>query len=380
MHKMLKYGMVGGGLDSLIGNVHRKAIRLENNAQLVAGCFSRDYEKTLEAGVEFRVEKERLYKNYEDMAIEEGKREDGIDFVVIVTPNYAHYEACKAFLNAGIAVACDKPLCIHVEQAYELRALAKEKNLQFLVTYTYWGNVTARQARDMITAGEIGKIRTIMGEYPQSWLAGEDISDNKQGEWRTNPDLSGDTNCLGDIGTHIENMVMNMTGLKIKRVLARMETIVPGRVLDDNTTVLLEYDNGASGVYWSSQMAIGHKNGFRVRIYGEKGSIHWFQEESEKLYLMREDGSSCEIYRGDNHMKPNAAKYVRIPSGHAEGYFEAMANLYVSFIECLVAQKEGNFTEDMIDYPTIEDGIDGVEYITACLKSSREGNVWVDMK
>ena len=379
MRKRLNYGMIGGGPEAFIGEVHRKAIALDGKAQLVAGCFSRQHDKTLEMGARLYLEEDRLYRSYEEMAKEEAKREDGIDFVVIVTPNYAHYGACKAFLNEGIAVSCDKPLCVTIEEAYELRALAKEKKLQFLVTHTYSGNVTAMQIRAMIAAGEIGEVRTVMGEYPQGWLANEDIEGNKQGAWRTNPELSGATNCLGDIGTHIENTVYRMTGLKIKRVLAKMDVIVPSRTLDDNATVLVEYENGASGVYWSSQIAIGHDNGLRVRIYGSKGSILWFQEESEKLRLVKEDGTLVEIHRGHAAIKEEVAKYERLPSGHAEGLLEAMANLYSNFIDCLHAQAEGTFTQDMIVYPTIEDGVDGVEYIAACIKSSENGNVWVDM-
>ena len=379
MERRLRYGMIGGGPGAFIGDVHRKAIAIDGKAELVAGCFSTKYEKTLETGKEFYLDQDRLYQDYEEMAKAESAREDGIDFVVITTPNYAHYGACKAFLNAGIAVSCDKPLCTTVEEAYELRALAKAKNLQFLVTYGYSGNVTAMQIRAMIKAGEIGEIRTVAGEYPQGWLAGEDLTGNKQGEWRTDPNLSGVTNCLGDIGTHIENTVYRMTGLKIKRVLAKMEVIVPTRKLDDNSTVLVEYENGASGMYWSSQVAIGHDNGLRVRIYGSKGSILWVQEESEKFNLVKEDGTLIEIHRGHASIKEEVAKYQRLPAGHPEGLIEAMANFYSNFIDCLVAQAGGTFTEDMIDYPTIEDGVDGVEYIAACIKSSENGNVWVDM-
>ena len=379
MERRLRYGMVGGGPDAFIGDVHRKAIGLDGRAEIVAGCFSRNYDKTLEMGKQLYLEQDRLYKDYEEMAKAESAREDGIDFVVIVTPNYAHYGACKAFLNAGIAVSCDKPLCTTVEEAHELRDLAKEKNLQFLVTYGYSGNVTAMHIKEMIKAGEIGEIRTIMGEYPQGWLAGEDLTGNKQGEWRTDPALSGSTNCLGDIGTHIENTVYRMTGLKIKRVLAKMEIVVPTRKIDDNSTVMVEYENGASGVYWSSQIAIGHDNGLRVRIYGSKGSLLWVQEESEKLHYVKEDGTLIELHRGHAAIKPEAAKYTRLPSGHAEGLFEAMGNFYSDFIECLIAQAKGTFTEDMVSYPNLEDGVDGVEYIAACIKSSENGNVWVDM-
>jgi len=380
MSRVLEYGMVGGSLDAFIGNAHRKAISLEGKARLVAGCFSRSYQKTLETGEALHLKKDRMYETLEEMAKKEGEREGGIDFVVIVTPNYAHYDACKAFIDAGINISCEKPLCVTLKQATELERLAKQKNLLFMVTYGYSGYVTAMQIRKMIADGVIGDVRMVMGEYPQGWLAKEDISGNKQGEWRTSPALSGNTNCLGDIGTHIENTVYRMTGLKIKKVLAKMEIIVPGRALDDNSTVMVEYNTGASGVYWSSQIAVGHDNSLRIRIYGSEGSLLWFQEESEKFQLMKHDGQVIEMHRGHPTIKPEAAKYERLPSGHGEGLIEAIGNFYDNYIDCLTAREDGVFTEDMIEYPTIEDGVDGVKYIEACLKSSENGNVWVDME
>jgi predicted dehydrogenase len=378
MSKILKYGMVGGGQGAFIGVAHRKAIGLDGKARLVAGCFSRSYNNTLATGEALELEKNRLYKTYEEMARFEGSREDGIDFVVIVTPNYAHYGACKAFLEAGIHVSCDKPLTVSLEQALALEKLAKEKNLQFMVTYAYSGHVTAMHIKAMIAAGDIGEVRTVMGEYPQGWLAFEDVSGNKQGEWRINPEVAGKTNALGDIGTHIENTIYRMTGLKINRVLAKMDKVVPNRKLDDNSVVLVEYENGASGVYWASQIAIGHDNGLRVRIYGSKGSILWFQEQPEVIHMTKADGTMIELHRGHSTIKDCAAKYQRLPSGHTEGLLEAIANIYSNFIDCINAQTEGNFSGDMVEYPTVEDGVDGVRFVEACLKSSENGNVWTE--
>jgi predicted dehydrogenase len=232
--------------------------------------------------------------------------------------------------------------------------------------------------KEIIAAGEIGEIRTVMGEYPQGWLAFEDVQGNKQGEWRTDPAQSGKTNALGDIGTHIENTVFRMTGLKIKRLLARMDKVVPGRTLDDNSTVMLEYENGSTGVYWASQIAIGHDNGLRIRIYGSKGSISWFQEQPEIFHMAKQDGSLMEIHRGHSTIRQIAAKYTRLPSGHTEGWFEAMGNFYSNYIECLLAQRNDTFTGKMIEYPTLVDGVDGVRFIEACLKSSENGSIWVD--
>lgn len=380
MKKVLSYGMVGGGPDGFIGGAHRRAINLDGKAKIVAGCFSRSKEKNEIMSKELGISKERCYENALEMAKSESNRDDGIDFVVIVTPNHSHYEICKTFLEAGINVSCDKPVTVTSQQAIELESLAKEKNLLFMVTYIYMGHVIAKYIKGIIKNGEIGEVRTVMAEYPQGWLANENNMGGKQGEWRCDPQQAGKVNCLGDLGTHVENAVATMTGLKIKKVLAKMDTIVPGRKLDDNDTVLVEYENGATGVYWTSQIAIGHDNSLRVRIYGSKGSIQWFQETPEKVTIIKEDGSINEVHRGYGVIAENAARYQRLPSGHSEGWFEAMANLYLSFMECVSRKKDNNFEESMIDYPTITDGLEGILFVEACLKSSENGNVWIDLK
>lgn len=377
--KKLNYGMVGGGPGSFIGDAHRKSINIDAMATLTAGCFSRTLEKCQQTGAELGIAPDRCYASYDEMAKAEAAREDGIDFVVVVTPNVSHYAACKAFLEAGIHVSCDKPLCLTVEQAEELVKLADEKGLLFLVTYTYMGHVTAKHIKRFIAEGKLGKIRTVMAEYPQGWLAYEGEWGGKQGEWRCDPAQSGGVNCLGDLGTHVENAVATMTGLKIKRVLAKMDVVVPGRVLDDNDVVLVEYEGGATGCYWTSQFAIGHKNDLRVRIYGEKGSIRWEQENCEQVIMVEYDGTEVIRYRGTAGIEPGAAAYGRLPSGHTEGWLESMGNLYKSFIGCVAAKKDGSFTPDMIDFPTVHDGAEGVKFVHACLKSNAEGNVWVDL-
>ena len=377
--KKLSYGMVGGGPGSFIGDAHRKAINIDGKAALVAGCFSRSAEKCRQTGAELGIAEERCYVSFAEMAKAEAARPDGIDYVVVVTPNVSHYPVCKAFLEAGIHVSCDKPLCLTVEQAEELEKLAEEKNLLFLVTYTYMGHVTAKHIKRFIAEGKLGKIRTVMAEYPQGWLAYEGEWGGKQGEWRCDPKQSGGVNCLGDLGTHVENAVATMTGLKVKRVLAKMDVVVPGRVLDDNDVVLVEYEGGATGCYWTSQFAIGHKNDLRVRIYGEKGSILWEQENCEKVTMIEYDGTEVVRYRGAPGIEPGAAAYGRLPSGHTEGWLESMGNLYRSFMECVNAKKDGSFTADMIDFPTVHDGAEGVKFVHACLKSNQEGNVWVEL-
>ena len=375
----LRYGMVGGGPGAFIGDAHRKAISLDGTAELVAGCFSRTPEKTKEQGEALGLDPERCYANYKEMAAAEREREDGIDFVVSVTPNNTHYEIAKAFLEAGIHVACDKPLVTTAEEAEELKKIADEKGLLFMVTYTYTGHVTMKYMRDLVKNGEIGTIRTVMAEYPQGWLYNENDWGGKQGEWRCDPAQSGRVNCLGDLGTHVENAVATVTGLKIKRVLAKMDVVVPGRKLDDNDQILVEYEGGATGINWTSQFAIGCDNSLRLRIYGSKGTLLWFQETPEEVTLIREDGIARTIKRGYGAVTPDAAKYGRLPSGHTEGWLEAMGNLYDSFGACVLAKKEDRFTPDMIDYPTIEEGVAGLKYVEACLKSSENGNVWVEL-
>lgn len=379
MMKKLNYGMVGGGPGSFIGDAHRRSINIDGMAQLTAGCFSRTPEKCRQTGAELGIAEDRCYASFEEMAKSEASRADGIDFVVVATPNASHYPACKAFLEAGINVSCEKPLCLTVEEAEELCALAERTGLLFLVTYTYMGHVTSKHIRQFIAQGKLGKIRTVMAEYSQGWLAYEGEWGGKQGQWRCDPKQSGAVNCLGDLGTHVENTVSMFTGLKIKRVLAKMDTIVPGRVLDDNDMILVEFEGGATGCYWTSQVAIGHDNDLRVRIYGENGSIEWRQEECEKVIMISRDGTIVERRRGNDGIEPGAAAYGRLPSGHTEGWLESMGNLYRSFIRCINAKKDGTFEPDMIDFPTVYDGAEGVKFIHACLKSNENNNTWVEL-
>ncbi|MDR1953823.1 MAG: Gfo/Idh/MocA family oxidoreductase, partial [Clostridiales Family XIII bacterium] len=278
MAKDLKYGMVGGGLHAFIGEVHRKAINFDTRAEFVCGCFSSDAKKNKETADAYGLAAERTYANYKEMAKAEAARPDGIDFVSITTPNATHYEIAKEFLNAGIHVVCDKPLCFEVEQAEELVKLVEEKSLIFGVTYTYTGYTMVKVAKEMIAEGKIGDIVAVNAEYVQDWLLGELSPENKGADknlsvWRTDPKVSGISNCVGDIGTHMENMVYYLTGLTIKRLVATTNTY--GHALDLNANIIVEYDNGTNGGYWCSQVAAGKLNGLQVRIYGTEGSIEW---------------------------------------------------------------------------------------------------------
>ncbi|MDR0602284.1 MAG: Gfo/Idh/MocA family oxidoreductase [Treponema sp.] len=375
-----RYGMVGGGRGAFIGDVHRKAIALDGLAEIVSGCFSRSPENTLATGLALGISKDRLYKTFDEMAEEEVKRPDCIDFAVIVTPNISHYPAVKAFLSRGIPVMCDKPLCVEESGAVELANLAKEKGLLFGITYTYTGNPAVKHARELIRQGEIGKIHFINAEYPQEWLlAPAEKQGNRQAAWRTDPALAGKSNSVGDLGSHIENMISYLTGLRIKSLCARLDKMGEGRVLDDNAVILLEYEGGAKGVFWTSQVASGYDNAFRVRIFGSKGSIDWNEETCNYLTLSRFGRPTEQLSRGRDPFYPHAQSFSRIPSGHPEGYFEAMANIYRTYINALVKRREGKaLAEEDLDFPDAGAGVSGVRFIGKCVESSGKGAVWVD--
>ncbi|MDR2019723.1 MAG: Gfo/Idh/MocA family oxidoreductase [Treponema sp.] len=376
----LRYGMVGGGQGAFIGDVHRKSIALDGLAEIAAGCFSRSPENTLATGKALGIPQERLYKTFEEMAEQESKRSDKIDFVVIVTPNNTHYSAAKAFLTHGIHVVCDKPLTWEVAEAQELTELARKNKLLFGVTYSYTGYPAVKHIREMIRKGEIGDIRFVNAEYPQEWLATPaEKGDNKQAKWRTDPKISGKSNCVGDIGSHAENMVSYMTGLRIKSICARLDKFVEGRVLDDNATVMVEYQGGAKGVYWSSQIAVGYDNALRVRIFGSKGTIQWFQELPNYIEVFKLGQPNEVLSRGKDSFYPHAQSYSRVPSGHPEGYFEALGNIYKTYITALTKLKAGETPgEADLDFPNVEMGLDGVKFIGKCVESSQKGAVWVD--
>ncbi len=373
------YGMVGGGPGAFIGDVHRKAIALDGKARLVAGCFSSNPDNTRETGLALGLDPSRLYANYEEMAKAEGAREDGIDFVSIVTPNFTHYPIAKAFLENGINVVCDKPLTVEAHEAEELDRLAREKGLLFCVTYTYTGYPMVKQARQMIKRGDLGEIRFVNAEYAQDWLAGKlEDTGQKQAAWRADPAKSGKSNCVGDIGSHVENMAAYMTGLPIARLCARLDAFVSGRLLDDNASIMVEYEGGAKGLYWSSQIAVGGDNGLRIRVYGSKASIEWAQEDPNYLKVSYLDKPTEILSRGRAALYPEAARFSRIPAGHPEGYFEAFANIYATFIDALVKKASGAaLTQDDLDFPSAAAGLAGVRFIGKCVESSQAGAAWV---
>jgi len=378
--KRLKYGMIGGGQGAFIGEVHRKAIAMDGKAELIAGCFSRDFKNTLQTGEMLGLDRERLYPSYLDMFEKESRRQDAIDFVVIVTPNNTHFPIAKAAMEHGFHVVCDKPLALNSRESEQLMQISESTKLLFGVTYTYTGYPMVKHMKKMIANGELGDIRFINAEYPQEWLSTPiEKTGQKQSVWRTDPAQSGASNCVGDIGSHIENMVSYLTHLKISSLCARLDSFVEGRILDDNASILLEYDNGAKGLYWSSQIALGHDNGLRVRIYGSRASLEWLQEQPNYCRVSSLDKPTEIISRGRDKMYPMAEKVSRIPAGHPEGYFEAFANIYTTFISALTKNITGKpIAEEDSDYPGLKEGIQGVRFIEKCVQSSQKGAVWVD--
>jgi len=376
----LKYGMVGGGKGAFIGDVHRKAIAMDGKAELVAGCFSQSPKTTLATGESWGLDRSRLYGTYEEMIGAEARRKDDrLDFILIVTPNHTHYPIARLALEKGFHVVCDKPLTTSVKDAEKLAALAAKKDRLFCVTYAYRGYPIVFHMREMIANGELGDIRFVAAEYPQDWLATLlEKTGQKQAAWRTDPKRAGISNCVGDIGSHIENMVAYLTGLEIESLCARLDTFGKGRTLDDNASILLNYKGGAKGLYWSSQIAVGYDNGFRVRIFGTQASLEWAQEECNYCKVGYIDKPTVRLSRGRDKMYPPAQARSRIPSGHPEGYFEAFANIYSTYLTALAKRKAGKkLSKDDLDFPNALDGLRGVRFIEKCVESSKKGATWV---
>ena len=375
----LRYGLVGGGPGSFIATVHRMSIAMTGAAELTAGCFSRDYEKTKAVAATLGVDSERAYRTFADMAEMEAQRPDKIDFVVVASPNDTHYEASKMFLEKGFHVSCDKPLVFTVEQAMDLVKAADAAKREFLVTYAYTGYPMVRQAREMVKAGELGALRVVVAEYPQDWLAGKaEDTGSKQALWRTDPKFAGVSCCVGDIGTHIENMVHFVTELEIESLAAQLDTFVEGRKLDDNAFIWLKYKGGARGSYWPSQVAIGRENGLAFRVYGTKGALEWEQENPNVLKFALKGEPVRLLTRGNGYLADHAKRWTRMPTGHTEGLFEAWANIYESFCNTIKNKAAGGRQHPYEIFPTVEDGARGVKFVNDCVKSSRDGAAWVD--
>lgn len=382
MKTTISYGMVGGDLNAFIGKVHRGAIAFEPNTTLSAACFSRNPEKNKQTAETFHVPADRTYASYEEMADKESLRPDKIDFVVICAPNNAHYAIAKKFLDKGFNVFCEKPLTWGIDEAEELERMAREKDLLFGVAYAYSGYHMVKFAKMLVDEGKLGDIINVNGEYPQEWLIDElskTISKTaKFSGWRADPKVSGISNCTGDIGTHIENTMSYITGLRIKRLCARTDYFEHD--LDLNSNILFELSNGASGVFWSSQVAIGHMNGLRIRIYGTLGSLEWIQEQPELLKFTPRGEAPQQFYRGAGYVRGRAAELSRIPGGHIEGHYEAFANMYKTYMTALLKKANGEpLTQDDLDFPNATDGVEGVKFLHAVIDSGKNNSEWITL-
>lgn len=365
----LKLGMVGGGQGAFIGGVHRIAARLDGRWELVAGALSSDPARAAASAADLGIAPDRSYSDFAQMALAEAARPDGIDAVAVVTPNHLHAKVATAFLRAGIAVICDKPMTATLPEAEELAALAAETSVTFVLTQTYTGYPMVREARRMIAEGAIGAVRHVQVEYLQDWLARPvEQSGQKQALWRTDPDLSGDGGCIADIGTHAVNLATFVSGLGVQAVLADLTAFEPGRRLDDNAAVLLRLDGGAKGMIWASQIAPGTKNALRFRIAGERGGLAWDQEDPDLLEFTPLGDTTRLLRRGDGLTQTPS----RIPSGHPEGYLEAFATLYADVADLI----EGKGLASTRALATAEDGLAGMRFIRACVRSNEAGGIW----
>ena len=383
MNRKLRMGMVGGGKDAFIGAIHRLAANMDGLIELSCGALSINPEIAVASGEALFLPKDRTYLTFEEMikaeaALPADKR---IDFVTIVTPNFAHFAPAKMALEHGFHVVIEKPITFSLEEAKELKQILDKTGLTLCLTHTYSGYPLVKQIKAMIKGGELGKIRKVWVEYPQGWLSKlSEREGNAQAAWRTDPKKSGKSSVMGDIGTHAAHLAEYVTGSKITDICAELNTMVEGRVLDDDGAVMLKFDNGAKGVLMASQVAAGEENGIRIRVYGEKGGVEWYQHEPNTLLVKWLD-KPTQIYRagGNNghYLSPMATHNCRTPAGHPEGYLEAFANIYRNFALTLGCKIDGTTpTAEMLDFPGIEDGLRGMAFIDNVVASSQSEKKW----
>ncbi|WP_319413134.1 Gfo/Idh/MocA family oxidoreductase [uncultured Cohaesibacter sp.] len=371
----IRLGMVGGGQGSFIGGVHRIAARIDGLFELVAGSFSSNHERNLASAAEIGIAPDRVYDTVEAMLCAEKMRKDPIDAVVIATPNHLHFPAAKAALEAGFHVISDKPLTSTLEDAITLKRLADDSGKCFILTHNYTGYPMVRQMRDMVLAGEIGELRVIHAEYAQDWLTEPAEHRGAKGaEWRTDPARSGAGGSIGDIGTHAYNLLAFVLGQYPEQLLADLTSFVPGRALDDNASILLKFHGGAKGILWASQVAVGNENHFTLRIYGSKGGLEWEQEVPNKLWFTRYGQPKQLLTRGGNCATQGNLSSIRIPAGHPEGFLEAFGNIYQAAAQAITGS--GDIT---VPYPTVTDGLKGLQFIDACVRSSSAGAIWTSL-
>ena len=384
-HRKLRMGMIGGGSGAFIGAVHRMAARLDGQIELVCGAFSSSPEKSKETGQELYLPEDRIYDTWEDMISQEAQHNEGdrMDIVSIVTPNHLHAAPAIMALEHGFPVICDKPLCLSTGEALEIKDAVEKSGLPFALTHTYTGYPMVKQARHMIASGELGPVRKVVVEYPQGWLT-EKLEDEgqKQAAWRSDPAKAGKAGAYGDIGTHAANMAEYVSGLQIIKVLSQMSKVVEGRLLDDDTSALLEFEGGVPGVLICSQVSAGEENAVRVKAYGTKGGVEWCQEDENTL-LVKRYGAPNQVYRtgvDNSYLAEAALVHARVPSGHPEGYIEAFANIYRNFAMAVRANFSGSLHNPTYDFPDIDDGVHGMALVDAIVESSIKGNAWTSPK
>ncbi len=378
--KPIKLGMVGGGNDAFIGAVHRIAARLDAQYELVAGALSSTADKARASGAALGLDPARVYDDFDAMAAAEASRDDGIDAVAIVTPNHMHYPAAKAFLEQGIHVICDKPMTSTLEDAKALLEVAERANALFVLTHNYTGYPMIRQAHDMVARGDLGKIRVVQAEYPQDWLTEAlENTGQKQAGWRTDPSRSGAGGSIGDIGTHAFNLACFVTGLEVDELAADLQSFVPGRQLDDNAHIMLRFAGGARGMLWCSQVAPGNENALRLRVYGDKGGVEWAQEDPNYLWHTPFGEPKRLLTRNGSGALEAANRVSRIPGGHPEGYLEGFANIYSEAAQAIRAFKANRPLPQDNHFPTVQDGLAGMHFISACVDSHSRNGAWVHL-
>lgn len=376
----IRLGMVGGGQGAFIGAVHRLAARMDDQYEFVAGALSADAKKAKASGAELGLSPDRIYTDFREMAKAEAKRADGIEAVSIVTPNHVHVPAALAFIEAGIHVICDKPLTATLPDAKRLAKAAKASGVVFALTHNYTGYPMIRQAKAMVAAGELGEIRLVNVEYVQDWLSEPlEASGQKQADWRTDPARSGAGGSTGDIGTHAFNLANFVSGLTLDQLAADLTAFVPGRRVDDNGHVLMRYTGGAKGMLWCSQVAPGNENALRLRIYGTKGGLEWAQEDPNYLWFTPLGQPKRLITRGGAGSGPEAGRVTRVPPGHPEGYLEGFANIYAEAAGAIRAAKDGTPLPAGTTFPGLKEGLEGVAFVDACVRSSARNGAWVGL-
>ena len=374
--------MIGGGRGAFIGAVHRIAAAMDGQAELVAGALSSDPDRARASGADLFLAPNRAYGSYEEMADRESRRppSDRLDFVVIVTPNHQHFAPAKLFLERGFHVVCDKPATFSFAEAKALQKVVAQTGRMFVLTHNYTGNAMVKQARQMVREGKLGKIRKVVVEYPQGWLSTRlESTGQKQAAWRTDPKRSGAAGCIGDIGTHAENLARYITGLHIDELCADLTTFVRGRKLDDDGNILVRYQGGAKGVLHASQISVGEENNLNIRVYGEKAGLEWHQEQPNELIVKYPDRPAEIWRRGNGYVGTEAKRFNRVPPGHPEGYLEAFGNVYREAFRAIRAVAEGKKIPADIDFPTIADGVEGMAFIETAVKSSQRGAKWTKM-